>query len=65
MFLGFEIYKLNMHELTAAFIFLFAVIDPIGSVPVFIAVTKEYTEKEKRHIAFKSVLISALILLFL
>jgi len=53
-----------MHELTAAFIFLFAVIDPIGSVPVFIAVTKDYNEKEKRHIAFKSVFVSALILLF-
>ncbi|WP_452221221.1 MarC family protein [Lacinutrix salivirga] len=53
-----------MHELTAAFIFLFAVIDPIGSVPVFIAVTKDFNEKEKRHIAFKSVFISALILVF-
>jgi len=53
-----------MHELTAAFIFLFAVIDPIGSVPVFIAVTKDYNEKERRHIAFKSVIVSALILLF-
>jgi multiple antibiotic resistance protein len=53
-----------MHELTAAFIFLFAVIDPIGSVPVFIAVTKDFNEKEKRHIAFKSVVVSALILLF-
>ncbi|MFD1616337.1 MarC family protein [Gelatiniphilus marinus] len=53
-----------MHELAAAFIFLFAVIDPIGSVPVFIAATKEFNEKEKRHIAFKAVLVSALILLF-
>ncbi|MEO5990025.1 MAG: MarC family protein [Ferruginibacter sp.] len=53
-----------MHELVAAFIFLFAVIDPIGSVPVFIAVTKDYNEREKRHIAFKAVFVSALILLF-
>ncbi|RDK89175.1 MarC family protein [Marinirhabdus gelatinilytica] len=53
-----------MHELTAAFIFLFAVIDPIGSVPVFIAVTKDYNEREKRKIAFKAVLFSALILIF-
>jgi multiple antibiotic resistance protein len=29
-----------MDELTATFIFFFAVIDPIGTVPVFIAVTK-------------------------
>ncbi len=53
-----------MHEHIATFIFLFAVIDPIGSVPVFIAVTKDYTEREKRHIAFKAVLFSAVILLF-
>jgi multiple antibiotic resistance protein len=53
-----------MHELTAAFIFLFAVIDPIGTVPVFIAVTNGYNEKEKRIIAFKAILFSAIILLF-
>ncbi|MEP2771453.1 MAG: MarC family protein [Fulvivirga sp.] len=53
-----------MHELTAAFVFLFAVIDPIGSVPVFIAVTKGFDEKEKQNIAFKSIFVSALILLF-
>ena len=29
-----------MSELLAAFIFFFAVIDPIGTVPVFIAVTR-------------------------
>lgn len=53
-----------MHELTAAFVFLFAVIDPIGSVPVFIAVTKDFDEKEKQNIAFKAIFVSALILLF-
>jgi len=53
-----------MHELTAAFIFLFTVIDPIGSVPVFIAVTKDYNEREKRIIALKAILASAVILLF-
>lgn len=53
-----------MHELIATFIFLFAVIDPIGSVPVFIAVTNDFNEREKRKIAFKSVIVSAIILLF-
>jgi hypothetical protein len=45
--------------------FLFAVIDPIGSIPDFIAATNGFTEREKRNIAFKAVVVSALILLFL
>ena len=53
-----------MNELIATFIFFFAVIDPIGSIPVFIAATTGFNEREKRRIAFKSVLVSALILLF-
>jgi multiple antibiotic resistance protein len=53
-----------MNELVSTFIFLFAVIDPIGSIPVFISATKGYNEREKRSTAFKAVLISTLILLF-
>jgi multiple antibiotic resistance protein len=53
-----------MNELLATFIFFFAVIDPIGSVPVFIAVTNGFSEREKRSTAFKAVLVSALVLLF-
>jgi multiple antibiotic resistance protein len=53
-----------MNELLATFIFLFAVIDPIGSIPVFIAATNGFNEREKRSTAFKAVLVSALILLF-
>ncbi len=53
-----------MNELIATFIFFFAVIDPIGSIPVFIAATTGFNEREKRKIAFKAVLVSAIILLF-
>ena len=53
-----------MNELIATFIFFFAVIDPIGSIPVFIAATVGFDEPEKRKVAFKAVLVSALILLF-
>jgi multiple antibiotic resistance protein len=53
-----------MNELIATFIFYFAVIDPIGSVPVFIAATNGMTSKEKQHTAFKAVLVSCLVLLF-
>ncbi len=53
-----------MIDLFATFIFFFAVIDPIGTVPVFIAVTSQYDEKDKRRIALKATLVSAIILIF-
>jgi multiple antibiotic resistance protein len=53
-----------MEDLIASFIFFFAVIDPIGSVPVFIAVTNGFSDKEKRDTAFIAVLVSTLVLLF-
>ncbi|WKK67425.1 MarC family protein [Lutimonas zeaxanthinifaciens] len=53
-----------MTELISTFIFFFAVIDPIGSVPVFIAVTDGLSEKEKRITAFKAVFVSFLVLQF-
>ena len=53
-----------MDDLIATFIFFFAVIDPIGTVPVFIAVTSRYEDKIKRQIAVKATLISAIVLLF-
>lgn len=55
---------MSASELLSSFIFFMAVIDPIGSVPVFIAVTRSYDEAEKRHIAVRATVISALILLF-
>jgi multiple antibiotic resistance protein len=51
-------------DYVATFIFFFAVIDPIGTVPVFIAVTSQYGPKQKKSIAFKATLVSALILVF-
>ncbi len=53
-----------MNELIVTFIFFFAVIDPIGTVPVFIAVTHRYEEKIKRKIAIKATLVSGIILVF-
>jgi multiple antibiotic resistance protein len=53
-----------MHELLATFIFFFAVIDPIGTVPVFIAMTRADDEKFKRKVAFKAVGVSVIVLLF-
>ena len=53
-----------MNDLITNFVFFFAVIDPIGTVPVFIAVTKGFDVKEKKLIAFKSVMYACLVLLF-
>lgn len=53
-----------MEAFLANFIVFFAVIDPIGTIPVFIAVTAGMDESIKRGIAIKSSVISAAILLF-
>ena len=53
-----------MIDYISTFIFFFAVIDPIGTIPVFIAVTGQYQEKIKRKIAINATLSAALILIF-
>ncbi len=53
-----------MIDYIATFIFFFAIIDPIGTVPVFIAITRDYDEKTKRKIALVGTLVSMGILLF-
>ncbi len=53
-----------MSDILATFIFFFAVIDPIGTVPVFISVTQRYEERIKRKIACRAAVVSALILIF-
>jgi len=53
-----------MIDYVATFIFFFAVIDPIGTIPVFIAVTSQYDDQTKRAIAVKATLAAGVILLF-
>lgn len=53
-----------MIDIVATFITFFAVIDPIGTVPVFIAVTSQFDVKAKRRIALVATLGAAGILLF-
>jgi multiple antibiotic resistance protein len=53
-----------MIDILAVFITFFAVIDPIGTVPVFIAVTDKFDQKTKRHIAFLATITSMSVLLF-
>ncbi|WP_426417793.1 MarC family protein [Aestuariirhabdus sp. LZHN29] len=51
-------------DFVATFIVFFAVIDPIGTVPVFIAVTSHFDKTEKNRIALIATLVAAIILVF-
>lgn len=53
-----------MAELITTFFFLFAVIDPIGSVPVYLEATKDFKAEEKKKIAIRASGIAFFILLF-
>jgi len=55
---------LDLETLISSFVVLWAVIDPIGTVPVFIAVTKNYDESDKKRIARNSSLTAFFILVF-
>jgi len=43
---------------------LFAVIDPLGTVPVFIAVTRRHSDRDRVRIALRAALIAAIVMLF-
>ena len=53
-----------MIDFVATFIVFFAVVDPIGTVPVFIAVTSRFDNVAKNRIALLATLAAAAILLF-
>ncbi|MDP5140692.1 MAG: MarC family protein [Spirosomaceae bacterium] len=53
-----------MTEFITTFFFLFAVIDPIGTVPVYLEATKDLSERSKKRVAVRSSLIAFAILLF-
>lgn len=53
-----------MTEILTTIFFVFAVIDPIGSIPVYLEATKEFDLIHKRKIALRASIIAFLILLF-
>lgn len=53
-----------MSDWISSFVFFFAVIDPVGTLPVFIAVTSLHSDWQKRRIAILAVVVAAGILLF-
>lgn len=53
-----------LSELITSFLFLIAVIDPIGSVPVYLEATKHFDKVHKRKIAIQATAIAFAVLLF-
>jgi multiple antibiotic resistance protein len=53
-----------MLDFLKTFFFLVAVIDPLGSIPVYLEATKQFSIKAKRRIAVKASGIALVILLF-
>ena len=53
-----------MIDFIPVLIYFFAVIDPIGTLPVFIAATKQHSVKQRRMIALMAFVTSSIILLF-
>ncbi|WP_452223024.1 MarC family protein [Lacinutrix chionoecetis] len=53
-----------LSEIITKIFFLIAVIDPLGSVPVFLEATKQLDDKHKKKVAIRASFIAFLILLF-
>lgn len=53
-----------MSDFITTFFFLLAVIDPIGTVPVYLEATKDLDQRGKKRVAIKSSFVAFLILLF-
>jgi multiple antibiotic resistance protein len=54
----------DLQQILSNFVLLWAVIDPIGTVPVFISATKGHKPDERKHIALVASAVAAGILLF-
>lgn len=53
-----------MKEFITTIFFLIAVIDPLGSVPVYLEATKHFDKKHKKRIAIRASIVAYFILLF-
>ncbi len=54
---------MKWEDILKDFIYLWAVIDPIGSIPVFMAVTSGYSRAAQRNIAFRAIITAGLVLI--
>ncbi|UAB75364.1 MarC family protein [Mesoflavibacter sp. SCSIO 43206] len=53
-----------MKEIFTTILFLIAVIDPLGSVPVYLEATKHFDKKYKKRVAIRASVIAFFVLLF-
>ncbi|MCB0655171.1 MAG: MarC family protein [Saprospiraceae bacterium] len=53
-----------MNEIITKILFLIAVLDPLGSVPVYLEATKDFDAKHKRKVAVTASMTAFLVLLF-
>ena len=44
----------NITELLKSLVAFVAIVNPIGVVPIFLALTSDYTEKDRKHTAYMS-----------
>ncbi len=56
-------FNLDLEFFILCFSSLFALINPIGNVPIFITITENYNQKERNKIALKAVIFSLLVLI--
>jgi multiple antibiotic resistance protein len=49
----------TLHDFLLIFLPLFVVVDPAGSLPVYIALTSSYTDEQRRKIAVKATIVAA------
>jgi multiple antibiotic resistance protein len=54
----------DVQTIVSDFVLLFAVIDPIGTVPIFISATRGQSEGDRRRVARRAAMVAAGILLF-
>ena len=55
---------MSIAELNSTIVLMFTVIDPLGTVPVFTAVTERHSANERNWIALRAVLIAGAVLMF-
>ena len=53
-----------MKEIITTILFLIAVIDPLGSVPVYLEATKNFDKKYKKRVAIRASIVAFFVLLF-
>ena len=53
-----------MNELVSLSLIYFAVIDPIGTIPIFLSLTEQYDYKQKQRIALRGCFVAFFVLIF-